>query len=125
MTEPEAPPITEAMSAPAAASAAEEALRQAVHASWTGLDTAADVYKVFGAVSYSLELVPQLLDQLTSWLEKRQGALHTTEGDDPAERIAAIRTAVGSAVEAVDTGRTRLADAQSTLAPIYGPVTSG
>jgi hypothetical protein len=125
MTEPEAPPITEAMSAPAAASAAEEALRQAVHASWTGIDTAADVYKVFGAVSYSLELMPQLLDQLTAWLEKRQESLGSTEGDQVADRVVAIRAAVGTAVEAIDTGRGRLADAQSTLAPLYGPVTSG
>lgn len=124
MTEPEAPPITEAMAAPAAATAAEEALRQAVHASWTGIDTAADVYKVFGAVSYSLELMPQLLDQLTAWLEKRQGDLSTTEGDDLPERIAAIRTAVAAGVEAVDTGRGRIAEAHAALAPIYGPVTS-
>ena len=124
MTEPEAPPITEAMSAPAAARAAEEALRQAAHASWTGISTAADVYKVFGAVSYSLELVPQLLDQLTAWLEKNQGSLDTTEGDPPAQRVAAIRAAVSSAVEAVDAGRGRLAEAQSALAPLYGPVSN-
>jgi hypothetical protein len=124
MTEPDALPITEAMAAPAAARAAEEALRQAVHASWTGIDTAADVYNVFGAVSYSLELVPQLLEQLTAWLDKRGPELSSTEGDAPAERVAAIRTAVAAAVEAVDTGRTRLAEAQTTLAPLYGPVTS-
>ena len=124
MTEPEAPPITEAMSAPAAARAAEEALRQAAHASWTGISTAADVYKVFGALSYSLELVPQLLDQLTAWLEKHEGSLDSTEGDSTADRIAAIRASVSAGVEAVDTGRARIAEAQSSLAPIYGPVTS-
>ncbi len=82
MTEPEdldLPPITEAMTAPAAARAAEEALRQAAHASWDGVTTAADVYTVFGAVGYSLELIPQLLDQLTAWLEKHQDRLDVSE----------------------------------------------
>ena len=70
MTEPDdVPTITEAMAAADAARAAEEALRQAVHASWSGVSTAADVYSVFGAVGYSLELLPQLLRQLTGWLE--------------------------------------------------------
>lgn len=124
MTEPEAPPITEAMPAPAAARAAEEALRQAVHASWSGIGTAADVYAVFGAVSYSLELVPQLLDQLTAWLEKHAHELAATDDDPatPADRIATLRTTVTTAVEALDTGRARLAAAQSTLAPLYGPL---
>ena len=124
MTEPEAPPITEAMSAPAAARAAEEALRQAAHASWSGIATAADVYTVFGALSYSLELVPQLLDQLTAWLEKHHHELGATDGDTPADRITAIRTAVTATTESLDTARTRLSTAQSTLAPLYGPVTT-
>ncbi len=80
MTEPDdLPPITEAMTAAGAARAAEEALRQAAHASWSGVSTAADVYTVFGAVGYSLELVPQLLGQLTAWLEKHQDALDVSE----------------------------------------------
>ena len=125
MTEPDAPPITEAMTAPDAARAAEEALRQAAHASWSGISTAADVYAVFGAVSYSLELLPQLLDQLTSWLEKHQGELSATDEDAaPADRIVEIRAAVSPAVEALDTGRAHLAAAQSALAPLYGPVTT-
>ena len=67
MTEPEdldLQPITEAMTAPAAARAAEEALRQAAHASWDGVATAADVYAVFGAVGYSLELIPQSVERV-------------------------------------------------------------
>jgi hypothetical protein len=124
MTEPEAPPITEAMHAPAAARAAEEALRQAVHASWSGIGTAADVYAVFGAVNYSLELLPQLLDQLTAWLEKHHHELQATDDGPttPGDRIADLRTAVTSAVEALDSGRERLAGAQSILAPLYGPL---
>ena len=128
MTEPQdldLPPITEAMSAPGAARAAEEALRQAAHASWDGVNTAADVYTVFGAVGYSLELIPQLLDQLTSWLEKHQDRLDVSEADtSAAARIAEVRKDVAAAVEKIGAGRAGVASAQAALAPIFGPVTS-
>ena len=124
MTEPDdLPPITEAMTAAGAARAAEEALRQAAHASWSGVSTAADVYTVFGAVGYSLELLPELLDQLTAWLEAHDGELDVSEADSTAVvKIAEVRAAVTAAVEAIDAGRTRLASAQAALAPIFGPV---
>jgi hypothetical protein len=124
MTEPEAPPITEAMAAPAAARAAEEAFRQAVHASWSGVGTAADVYAVFGAAGYSLELLPQLLDQLTSWLEKHGSSLDVTDpsGGTAADRIVQVRATVTAAAEALDTSRERIAAAQAILAPVFGPV---
>lgn len=123
MTEPDAPTITEAMAAADAARAAEEALRQAVHASWSGVSTAADVYTVFGAVGYSLELLPQLLDQLTSWLEARQQSLGVSdEGDSAPRRVAEVRAEVAAAVDALQTGRERLASAQSALAPLFGPL---
>jgi len=126
MTEPEdldLPPITEAMSAPGAARAAEEALRQAAHASWDGVGTAADVYTVFGAVGYSLELVPQLLDQLTAWLEKHQDRLDVSEADTTAAaRIAEVRKDVTAAMETITAGRAGVASAQAALAPIFGPV---
>ena len=128
MTEPEdldLQPITEAMTAPAAARAAEEALRQAAHASWDGVSTAADVYTVFGAVGYSLELIPQLLDQLTAWLEKHQDRLDVSEADTTvAARIADVRTSVAAAVETIGAGRTGVAAAQASLAPIFGPLES-
>jgi len=124
MTEPDdLPPITEAMTAAGAARAAEEALRQAAHASWSRVSTAADVYTVFGAVGYSLELVPELLDQLTAWLEKHQDELDVSEPDSTAAtRIAEVRAAVATAAEAIDTDRERVAAAQAALAPIFGPV---
>jgi hypothetical protein len=124
MTEPDdVPPITEAMTAAGAARAAEEALRQAAHASWSGVGTAADVYTVFGAVGYSLELLPELLDQLTAWLEAHDGELDVSEADSTAAaKIAEARAEVTAAVEAIDAGRTRLASAQAALAPIFGPV---
>jgi hypothetical protein len=126
MTEPEdldLPPITEAMTAPGAARAAEEALRQAAHASWDGVSTAADVYVVFGAVGYSLELVPQLLDQLTAWLEKHQDQLDVSDaGTSAAARIAEVRKDVASAVETIAAGRAGVASAQAALAPIFGPL---
>jgi len=128
MTEPEdldLPPITEAMTAPAAARAAEEALRQAAHASWDGVTTAADVYTVFGAVGYSLELIPQLLDQLTAWLEKHQDRLDVSgAGASVTARIADVRRDVTAAVETITVGRAGVATAQSALAPIFGPVES-
>ena len=128
MTEPEdldLQPITEAMTAPAAARAAEEALRQAAHASWDGVTTAADVYTVFGAVGYSLELIPQLLDQLTAWLEKHQDRLDVSEADtSAAARIAEVRKDVVAAVETIGAGRADVAVAQAALAPIFGPVES-
>jgi hypothetical protein len=126
MTEPEdldLPPITEAMSAPDAARTAEEALRQAAHASWDGVTTAADVYTVFGAVGYSLELIPQLLDQLTAWLEKHQDRLDVSETDTSAPaRIAEARTHVTAAIETITTSRAIVATAQAALAPVFGPV---
>ena len=124
MTEPDdLPPITEAMTAAGAARAAEEALRQAAHASWSGVSTAADVYTVFGALGYSLELMPELLDQLTAWLEAHDGELDVSEADSTAAaKIAEVRAEVTAAVEAIDAGRTRLASAQAALAPIFGPV---
>lgn len=124
MTEPDdLPPITEAMAATGAARAAEEALRQAVHASWSGVSTAADVYTVFGAVGYSIELIPQLLEQLTSWLEKHQDQLDVSDtGTTAAERIAAVRTEVSAAVTVLDSGRETLSRAQSALAPVFGPI---
>jgi hypothetical protein len=124
MTEPDdLPPITEAMTAAGAARAAEEALRQAAHASWSGVSTAADVYTVFGAVGYSLELVPELLDQLTAWLEEHDGELDMSEADTTtAARIAEVRAEVAAAAEAIDAARTRVASAQAALAPIFGPV---
>jgi hypothetical protein len=128
MTEPEdldLQPITEAMTAPAAAHAAEEALRQAAHASWDGVTTAADVYTVFGAVGYSLELIPQLLDQLTTWLEKHQDRLDVSEtGASVAARIGDVRREVTAAVETITAGRAGVASAQAALAPIFGPVES-
>ena len=125
MTEPEdlnLPVITEAMSAVGAARAAEEALRQAAHASWDGVRTAADVYTVFGAVGYSLELIPQLLDQLTTWLEKHEPQLGVSdEASSAAARIAEVRRDVAAAMETLATGRAGVASAQAALAPVFGP----
>jgi hypothetical protein len=124
MTEPEdVPQITEAMAAADAARAAEEALRQAAHASWSGVSTAADVYTVFGAVGYSLELMPQLLDQLASWLEAHHGELGVSEdGASAAAKVTEVRAELAGALEALKTGRERLAAAQAALAPVFGPV---
>jgi hypothetical protein len=126
MTEPEdqdLPPITEAMTAVGAARAAEEAMRQAAHASWSGVSTAADVYTVFGAVGYSLELIPDLLDQLTAWLEKHQDRLDVSEPDSTAaSRIADVRADVSAAIEIIAKARAGVADAQAALAPVFGPV---
>ena len=124
MTEPDdLPPITEAMTAADAARAAEEALRQAAHASWSGVSTAADVYTVFGAVGYSLELIPQLLDQLTAWLEAHAGGLDVSDVDTTAAaNIAEVGSEVAAAAEAIAVGRARVASAQAALAPVFGPV---
>jgi hypothetical protein len=124
MTEPEdqdLPPITEAMTAAGAARAAEEALRQAAHASWTPGQTAADVYTVFGAVGYSLEVIPDLLDQLTTWLEKHQDRLAVADGGPAAERIASVRADVAAAAETLARARAGVAGAQASLAPVSGP----
>lgn len=121
--DPDLPAITEAMSAVGAARAAEEALRQAAHASWDGVRTAADVYTVFGAVGYSLELIPQLLDQLTAWLEKHESQLDVSEASTTAAaRIAQVRTDVTSAAETIAVGRAGVASAQAALAPVFGPL---
>jgi hypothetical protein len=126
MTEPEdqdLPPITEAMTAVGAARAAEEALRQAAHASWSGVSTAADVYTVFGAVGYSLELIPDLLDQLTAWLEKHQDQLQTSEaGSTATARIADVRHDVSTTIETIAKARAGVAGAQAALAPVFGPI---
>lgn len=126
MTEPQdqdLPTITEAMSAVGAARTAEEALRQAAHASWSGVSTAADVYAVFGAVGYSLELIPDLLDQLTAWLEKHQDRLDVSAADTTAAvRIAAARADVTAATKTIAQARAGVASAQAALAPVFGPI---
>jgi hypothetical protein len=126
MTEPEdqdLPAITEAMTAVGAARTAEEALRQAAHASWSGVSTAADVYTVFGAVGYSLEIIPDLLDQLTAWLEKHQDGLDVSDTETSvAARLADVRADVTAAMETIGKGRNGVASAQAALAPVFGPV---
>ncbi len=126
MTEPQdldLPPITEAMTAPGAARAAEEALRQAAHAAWSGTSSAADVYTVFGAVGYSLELIPQLLDQLTAWLEKHAHELDVSDATTTAAaRIAEVRRDVEAAADTIAAGRAGVASAQAAHAPLFGPV---
>ena len=124
MTEPQdldLPPITEAMTAAGAARAAEEAFRQAAHAAWSGTRTAADVYTVFGAVGYSLELIPDLLDQLTSWLEKHAHELEVSDEGTAADRIAAVRAEVAATAGTLAAGRDGVARAQAALARVSGP----
>ncbi len=87
------------------------------------MSTAADVYAVFGAVGYSLELIPELLDQLTAWLEKHQDRLDVSDADTTAAaRIAAARTDVTAAVQTIAQGRAGVASAQAAMAPLFGPV---
>jgi hypothetical protein len=126
MTEPEdlaLPPITEGITAAGAARAAEEALRQAAHAAWDGTRTAADAYTVFGAVGYSIELIPQVLGQLTAWLEKHEHELDVSDaGTTAAARIAEVRRDVDAAAETLAVARAGVASAQAALAPVFGPV---
>ena len=125
MTEPEdqdLPRITEAMTAPGAARAAEEALRQAAHAAWSGTSTAADVYTVYGAVGYSLELIPDLLNQVTAWLEKHAHELDSSaEGSTAGQQIALVRAELDAAAGTIAAGRDGVARAHAALAPISGP----
>lgn len=126
MTEPQdldLPPITEAMTAPGAARAAEEALRQAAHAAWSGTSSAVDVYTVYGAVGYSLELIPQLLDQVTAWLEKHAHELDVSDRTTTAAaRIAEVRRDLTATLDSLATARAGVASAQAALAPVFGPV---
>jgi hypothetical protein len=110
-----------------AARAAEEAMRLAVHSTdaaseWPGLAGAADVYEVLGALGYTLELLPQLLGQLTGWLDAHAADLHVDGSVGPDERMAAVRTDLAAALTALAEGRTQLAAAQAALAPVSGPV---
>jgi hypothetical protein len=107
--------------------AAEEAMRTAVHSTdastgWPGLTGAADVYAVLGALGYTFELLPQLLGQLSGWLDWHAGMLQVEEPRGaPFDRLAAFRTAVDAAVAALELSRDRLASAQTALAPVSGP----
>jgi hypothetical protein len=120
--------LDEPVDAGSAARAAEEALRTAVHATdastgWPGLTGAADVYAVLGALGYTLELLPQLLGQLTGWLDAHAPQLQVDGSPGmPADLLTAIRADLDAALPALDQGRDRLAAAQAALAPVSGPV---
>ena len=120
--------LDEPADAGSAARAAEEAMRTVVHATdastgWPGLTGAADVYAVLGALGYTLELLPQLLDQLTGWLDAHATQLQVdgTTGV-PADLLAAVRADLGAALPALAQARDHLAGAQAALATVSGPV---
>jgi len=129
--------IDEPASAADAVRVAEEAMRTAVHSTdastgWPGITGAADVYAMLGALGYTFELLPQLLDQLTEWLDAHAAVLHADGahvdgahgvGDGgPRDRLAKLRTDLAAALAAVGEGRGRLASAQAELAPVSGPL---
>jgi hypothetical protein len=107
---------------------AEEAMRTAVHSTdpsngWPGLTGAADVYAVLGALGYTFDLLPQLLDQLAGWLDAHAGGLQVEDAwEAPADRLPAVRAALDAAVAALKLSRDRLASAQAALASVSGPV---
>jgi len=107
--------------------AAEEAMRTAVHSTdpsngWPGLTGAADVYAVLGALGYTFELLPQLLDQLAGWLDAHAGGLQVEDvWEAPADRLPAVRAALDAAVAALELSRDRLGSAQAALASVSGP----
>jgi hypothetical protein len=112
--------------AAAAVRVAEEAMRQAVHATdgsgeWPGVSGAADVYAVLGALGYTIELLPQLLSQLTGWLDAHAGRLVVEDGD-ARERLATVRADLDAALASLGEGRGQLAAAQAALAHVSGPV---
>jgi hypothetical protein len=110
---------------------AEEAIRAAVHSTdpssgWPGLTGAADVYGVLGALGYTLELLPQLLDQLTGWLDAHAGGLEVGDGEGgPGTRLRTFHADLDAALTALDQSRDRLGRAQAALAPMSGPVGEG
>ena len=106
--------------------AAEEAMRAAVHATdgsgeWSGVSGAADVYAVLGALGYTLELLPQLLSQLTGWLDAHAAQL-VVEGGDAREVLGTVRVDLDAALASLGQGRGQLASAQAALAHVSGPV---
>jgi hypothetical protein len=107
---------------------AEEAMRIAVHSTdpsngWPGLTGAADVYAVLGALGYTFELLPQLLDQLAGWLDAHAGGLRVEDAREaPEARLPAVRAALEAAVAALELSRDRLSSAQAALASVSGPV---
>jgi hypothetical protein len=109
----------------------EEAMRAAVHSTdpssgWPGLSGAADVYAVLGALGYTFELLPQLLEQLTGWLDAHAAGLQVENADAvPDERLAAFHRNLDAALPALGQSRDRLARAQAALAPVSGPVDDG
>jgi hypothetical protein len=110
-----------------AVQAAEEAMRAAVHSTDAstdspGLTGAADVYAVLGALGYTLELLPQLLAQLTGWLEAHAEDLVADGSDAPHDRLATVRAELTAALSPLSEGRNQLAAAQAALAPVSGPV---
>jgi hypothetical protein len=90
---------------------------------WPGLSGAADVYAVLGALGYTFELLPQLLDQLTGWLDAHAAGLQLEDAQAVSdERLAAFHRNLDAALVALDQSRDRLAHAQAALAPVSGPV---
>lgn len=118
--------VTEQMTAVQAARTAEEAVRQAVHSAdpATGLGgaTAAEVYTVLGAIGYAVELMPELLTGLSTWLRSRSGDLRVEEGAPAEDRVRAAQQALTQAAAALGEARARIAAGQAELAPVSGPV---
>jgi hypothetical protein len=77
---------------------------------------------VLGALGYTLELLPQLLAQLTDWLDAHAEDLVVDGSGTPHDRLAAAREALTASLTALSEGRNQLAAAQAALAPVSGPV---
>ncbi len=86
-----------------------------------GLDYPGDVYTLLGSLYTATERMPQLLTQLTEFLDGQvaTGRLADDRGHDPAERTARATHALGAAVPLVRQIDRLLRDAQNALSGLH------
>ena len=108
----------------ALASAAAEAIRGLNHATRhpAGLDQPAVAYDILGSLALTASRLPQLLGQITRWLDQAlaAGRLGHDLGEDPAHAAGAAAVFLGDAAASAAALAGNLDAAQQQLASVNG-----
>jgi hypothetical protein len=108
----------------ALARTAAEAIRGLNHVTrhQAGLDQPAVAYDILGALSLAASRLPQLLGQITRWLDQARaaGRLGHDLGEDPAHAVDAAAVFLGDATASAAALAGDLDQAQQQLAPVNG-----
>lgn len=108
----------------ALARTAAEALRSLNHLTRgeDGLGQPADAYGLIGELSLAASRLPQLLDQVSGWLDRSLdgGRLGTEDGTDPADAVGAAWTFLSDARGSAAALARDLSEAQQQLSAVNG-----